>query len=442
MAVDSLSVSAAEWPRELSDADIENIMPIEQTDARWPAPPVHDRAADELPYATCALDAPPPEPIGWGARDFLLARELGLFVGEDGSFKSTCALHVAGAQAGGYAVFGRFRTEARPALYVSEEDPPGVLAQRLEALVKGHGWDRARVLANVHFLAMTGVSLANVAWQAQLRAEVDRLNAGLVILDPWAELIEGSENENSDMRPFIKFTRSLAQPTGATPLVVHHLGKAAEGKRPADRIRGATALRHASRSTYHFEDRGDCIGVECLKLSRARKLPPFTLTRRIETDPENRAMWKSARLIAVSPHERATRFVLDMLRLEPGANTTEVKKAAADKGVRGEDVSNAIVTLERGGAIAFDKGAKGAKLWKLAGESESASSLPTAYGQGGQAEKSVVAQVAQGCPGQPHTSRSGTPSVVAPLKRGQPQGASDSVVARPSAELYETSEGA
>jgi len=368
-AGDAAASCSAVTERKLSDDDIEDIMPVDDREARISvvrdgAPAAASPAPDdaELPHAIRALDAPPPEPIGWAVEGLILAGELALFAGEGGSFKSTVGLHIAAAAAGGYPVFGRFRTEARPVLYVSEEDDAGILAHRLEAIVVGHGWDRARSLGNVHLLARAGASFTDEAWQEHLLDEVLRVDAGLVFLDPWCDLLGAlDENSNSEVRPVIKYLRSLTA-VGATPTVLHHVGKAAEGKRSADRIRGASALLHASRSIYYFEDRGDSIGIECLKLSRAPKLPAFTITRRIESAPDNRAMWRSAKFTAVSPRQRATQFVLDELRREP-ATTTALKEAAKGKAVSGEDVGRALAVLSDGGQIAFDPGPRGAKHW-------------------------------------------------------------------------------
>jgi RecA-family ATPase len=183
---------AAVDERTLSKADLDDIMPVEKVQRR-PAvvqrrPPAEKESAT-LPSAIRALDAPKPEAIGWAVEGLILAGELALIAGEGGSFKSTVALHIAAAAAGGYPVFGRFRTEARPTLYVSEEDDAGILAHRLEAIVIGHGWDRARSLGNVHILARAGASFTDPTWQDHLLDEIARVDAGLVFLDPWCDLL-------------------------------------------------------------------------------------------------------------------------------------------------------------------------------------------------------------------------------------------------------------
>jgi len=347
---------AQSW--EPSADDIDFAMPADE-----PAPLALAREAGvQLPQAICALDAPPPEPITWAVDGLFLEREIGLLAGEGGSWKSTIGLHITAAAAGGYPVLNRFPTTPQPVLYVSEEDDAGVIGHRLEAIVVGQKWERDRSLRNVHILARAGASFTDPAWRAHLLGQICRLGAGLVFFDPWCDLLGGlDENSNTEVRPVIKYLRSLTE-VGATPVVLHHVGKASDGKRSADRIRGASALLHGSRSIYFLEDRGDAIGIECLKLSRAPKLPPFTIARRIDSEPGNRAMWRSARFSAVSPKERATQFVLDELR-DGSANTTDLKKAAVGKGVSGEDIGRALVALHESGEIAFEPAPRNEKRW-------------------------------------------------------------------------------
>src|SRR5690606_35568539 len=100
--------------------------------------------SESLPPATRALDAPPCEPPEWIIGDVWPAGEVGLIVGDGGAFKSSAALHIAGAIAGGYQVFERFSTVRRPVLIVSAEDSASVILMRLEAFIAGHSWDRER----------------------------------------------------------------------------------------------------------------------------------------------------------------------------------------------------------------------------------------------------------------------------------------------------------
>jgi AAA domain len=336
-------------------------------------PRLADRGnATPLPRAIRAIDAPPQPPIEWLVEDLWTKGDIGLIVGDGGAFKSSAALHMAAAIAGGYSVFGRFRSQQRPVLIVSAEDSAGVILMRLEAFIVGQGWDRTRVLSNIHFFASDEVSLTNVRWQAHLLAEAKRLDAGFVILDPMAELIDGDENSNTDVRPVIKFVRSLTSATGASVAVVHHAGKAGPEKRTLDRIRGASALASAARVILFFEFKPEGVRVENLKMSRAERLEPFVLQRTIEHQQGNRAMWTAASLGYANAkrieRDRSETFVLSQLRLlHPERITTSRFRqiARVAPGIRNEDLGSALTRLTTAGLIEKLEGPRNAAMWGL-----------------------------------------------------------------------------
>lgn len=328
-------------------------------------------ADDETGRATCALNAPPAEPIGWLAVDFWTRGDIGVIAGEGGSFKSTTALHLACAVAGGYAAFNRFPTERRPVLILSAEDGPDVVQMKIEAMCAGQGWDRERVLSNVHYRATDAASLTDPRWQAWLRSEARRLGVGLLVLDPWAELITGNESDNSEQRATVKFLRSLTRESGAAIAIVAHATKpTADARRVLDRIRGASALRDAAR-VVHFCERSDdgIITIRNPKLSRATTLPSFVIEAAIEHEPHNRAAWTSARLtlktVSAQKESLAEAFVLAQLERSPGLGSTELRKAATGTGVSAAEVAEALNSLEANGRIEYEAGPRGAKHWRV-----------------------------------------------------------------------------
>jgi len=310
------------------------------------------------------------EPPGFHVDGLVLEDEINFTTGDGGAMKTLETLAISVAVAGGYPAFGRFKVRQTPVLIISEEDPGEVIGNRLRALVEGYGWDPA-LLANVHVLAREGVTLEDSGWQAHIRAEIERTGAGLVVLDPWAELTRGKENANDDQKPNIRFMRSLNR-EGVTVLAVHHAGKAYEGQRALDRsLRGASALNAAARSIFLLERTELGVAVKCLKMSRAEKPSPFVLEAHIESDPDKRTVWRSARLTYLEQHEAdantAEAFVETNLGQYGTLNSSALKELAKGSGLRAVDVSAAIKTLETVNRIAFEPGARGAKNWYLTG---------------------------------------------------------------------------
>lgn len=365
---------------------------------------------NHLPIAVSALEIGDLEPPSFLISDFLPAGEITLLVSDGGVGKTTLALSIALAIAGGenFLGFSGFRVKSPgPVLIVSEEDGGGVLGNRLEAMVRGHGWEREKILGRIHILAQQGVRLDDPAWQEQLLAEVERIGARLVVLDPLAELTLTEEDSNSGIKHVVRFLRVISSQTGAAVLLLHHFGKRVEGKRQLDRIRGASALNAAARAIHSLERTGGGLEVECLKMSRASRPRNFKVRLEIQTDPSNSSRWAHACLTHASlggDTEAARRLVIELLREHGTLNTSEVKEFAKGKGVSAQRISEAIKELAAEGTTRFDLRPKGAKKWYLVEFAQASSEQP------GQARLPRLPTPL----GQPEKG----PSVVTPLKGG------------------------
>jgi hypothetical protein len=336
------------------------------------------------PRAASIAELPPTEPVVWAVADWATACEPVLVVGDDGGGKSTILTAVLAAHAAGALAFDRFGAVPGPVLLISEEDRAEVIANHVAAIVRGHGWDWNLVRARFHILALAGVQLDEATWAAHVLEEVARLRPVAVGLDPLADLSAGEENSNDETRPVKRLLRQIGM-LGATPYVVHHAGKAVEGKRKRDRVRGASALLAAVRSAWWIEPCQVGIMVECLKLSRAERPEPFVVSRDIETDPDNPGAWHTARLAYVSAHQAeedaADRFVLDTLARYPFTMSTEIREMAKGTGISAPQIAASVQRLRLLRRIAFRPGKRNSKRWYR----PDVTNLPENVGQVGQA---------------------------------------------------------
>lgn len=301
-------------------------------------------AEEQFPHAERACDITADAPVPWLEYGEVPAGEITLIGGDPGSGKTGYTLKLAAKKA----------AEGLVVLVVSGEDPGPVLQNRLTAIAVGHRWDVAAVLGNIHVLALAGVQLIETRWQLHLLAEVERVGAGLVIFDPLFDLSGTDEDKNIAQRPVINFCRLLIRQTGATVIMVHHFGKAGEGKRKVDRLRGATAWLGAARAVYAVEARDDGVAIECLKLSRAPRPPTYVLERAVVTDPANVGTWVSAtfhrRALRAADLDLAETWILEQLALAGAPlTTTELRKLALGTGSSREDLGVALHRLEGAG---------------------------------------------------------------------------------------------
>lgn len=326
------------------------------------------RLISSLPEPLPAGHVEASKPPGFRVADLMLEGEVGLIYADPGAFKTTLALGLACAVAAGEPIFGR-EVKGGKVVYVSEEDDASVLRDRGLAICRGHGYDLARFDRDVLFLARDGFSLDYQDWRDNLLWWSDALEVALVVFDPYAELTLAAENSNDDAKPNIRFFRELTK-RAATVLLLHHAGKAYDGKRKVDRIRGASALYGACRFAFFLSKRqGTRVELECVKMSRAPIPPPLVVDIAIESDPECPTAWLSATLEAVekpvADRADAELAVLESIDEAPGLISTELRQMVAARGVDPTECAKVLRTFEARGIITFEPGERNAKHWHL-----------------------------------------------------------------------------
>lgn len=200
----------------------------------------------------------------------LLAGTPGLIVGPGAAGKTFLALHIAVAVALGQPVCPGEGGSLWPAPQrggvgvILGEDPPGVVARRQDALIRGLGLGDEKVEEldeACDIVADPGADLAMIAKTnrgsyVDLPFSVEFRNfcqgRRLVILDPLAAVAQGlDESSNGDMSALMRRIARIGQETGCAVLVLHHFGKpSGDVLDSADdwgKARGASALTTSVR---------------------------------------------------------------------------------------------------------------------------------------------------------------------------------------------------
>ena len=238
MGIDRSTVTSG--GRMLTPADLKKGKPAKDPDAAI-SPDDWDDDADPL-----ESDGPPfgLVPIGelWDMvpPDFIVAdtiqdRALTAIIGPSGAGKSFVALDMLCSIVTGMKWQGR-DTLHRKVLYVAGEGVAGAI-QRVKAWVETYGHE-AEIQANL-FVIPSAVALHDWGvhqWRT-LRDEIRAREIGLVVLDTWARVTAGmEENSSKEVGHVIKHLDRMRDRTGAGMMVVHHT------TRGTTHGRGSTAL--------------------------------------------------------------------------------------------------------------------------------------------------------------------------------------------------------
>jgi hypothetical protein len=193
------------------------------------------------------IDSAPAEPTGLYRA--IPRPGLTVFAGEPRTLKTMCSFQLGLSSAAGLSFLDRVPDQAGSFLYVSEEGSRPALADRARR-------QRDYLPApseRVRILHRAGVVFTDVrSWQL-VRDEVAQLaDAGAVVLDTFAALMEGDENSVKDVRDNLRPVQRLIADYEVAVVLVHHVNKYGDG-RSGRRLRGSSALWGACDSIWHFE---------------------------------------------------------------------------------------------------------------------------------------------------------------------------------------------
>ena len=203
------------------------------------------------------LEKPAPHRI-WFVDPYIPHREVTLLSGDGGIGKSLLGLQLCGAAAAGREWMG-IATRSCPSLYISCEDDEDELHFRLECLQKHEPMaklDRLHIIDRAgkeNILAApdlrSGVLKTTPLFQA-IEATVQKIGAGVLVLDAAADLYGGDENNRSQVRSFIQMLRGIALRNDCAVILLSH--PSVDAMKNDRGYSGSTAWNASVRSRLYF----------------------------------------------------------------------------------------------------------------------------------------------------------------------------------------------
>lgn len=221
----------------------------------------------------------PPTEMDWLVKGLIPAKSWGFVAGEPGSGKTWLILDVALALATGRPLFDRFPVpRPRKVLLILAEDDEDAVRQRFVQLIEGHAMLRDWVEDRIQLLVRPGLSLDELREDLELEKLIADEGIDVVIVDPFAEVFHGEENDKAEVQAALSPYSELCDRLGITFILTHHYRKssAERGHRLATRLRGSSYLVGWRRMLLTLDYKRDWTWVEG-ELKNARSFDPFGL---------------------------------------------------------------------------------------------------------------------------------------------------------------------
>lgn len=193
------------------------------------------------------------EPNVWG--DFLWPSSIHLLSGEPGVGKTTLLYNLALKACCGESFLGIPFASALKCLYLDLETPYKLRARKLHIISEGKMPD------HLGFIASANIE-HDLGWLSDI---VKEHGFNLIIVDTINEAFNTvNEDDNSEANRQMGLTRKLVDDTGASVLLVQHIGKG-ESTKGVFRARGASARPASADVVLNLEGSGDVIKLEMVK---------------------------------------------------------------------------------------------------------------------------------------------------------------------------------
>lgn len=321
----------------------------------------------------------PRPPLTYLVGGLFAEQSLSSVLGSPGDLKSMICLDAAVCVAGGLPWLSPrpeqtnactpFATTQAPVLCVDLDNGPRRMAERLEALARGHDVSPG---APLHYVSLPEPwpDATDPEALALLESAINTVAARLVVVD-CLRGISGRVDENAaEISLVLAGLRRVIDHTGAAMVLIHHQRKAgSSGNRAGDSIRGHSSIEAALDLALLVQRTGDAVSIRSIK-DRGAPVQPFSGLFVWEHHPGTTELSR-ARFFGLSPDDDPLADELDSEILEaigedPGLKMGElierVKGAVAEAGVN--RVRRRVQSLETADQLQIVDGPRNAKcLW-------------------------------------------------------------------------------
>ena len=228
-------------------------------------PPEDDEGRPELPRAPSRIEVVGPQvifaplpPMNWALKGLSLGQGRPMLVAGYGASAKTLAMQsMAVAIAAGRPVWGHFACEPLKVLHFDFEMGDRDTFHRYQRIARGMGIAPAELEGRlfVNSAPMRQLYTTSDGAEAEYTRLIREGDFHLVIIDSLRASAPGVDENASSVREFVDMWTRISLSTGAAIVIIHHSGKATEGRDQRALARGSSAIFDASGAVLNLSRR-------------------------------------------------------------------------------------------------------------------------------------------------------------------------------------------
>jgi hypothetical protein len=343
-----------------------------QTSSGWDAFDLADVISEEIP------------PIRWLVKPYLPRPSVTAWFGKAKAMKSLLVLDMCLHVAGGYPWLvsdpsGKDGIEVSPArvVWLDLENGALTLKRRMKAFASALGMSEDRERLQAYSMPNPWPDLSKIENTVSLITRLTALgDIGILVIDHLGQVF-GPVDENSPLASQIMGSiRQISEACNLAIILIHHSrkGQGKDGGALEDQLRGSGAILAGVDTAFLIErDKTDKTQLKFIPVATRGPDAPNVSARFSFEQDENLDLTQARfwRMVWRTDFVKAHDAILEVLE-ESKKNYTQLISAVkqVEPGISDQKIREAIAVLEGTKEIYFVGAAKGAKIYRLAGENE------------------------------------------------------------------------
>lgn len=287
----------------------------------------------------------------WIIEKLIPTKSVCVITGKRGTLKTFITLQMAYSIATGCEFLNKFSTRKGKIIYLDKENGVGIMKQRTYMIKKGMEIEDKDI--PVGFICFSQLKIDRFSDINFIEKLIEKEKPILLIIDTYRRAISYDENDAGEVsKLFVDTLRPLVEKNDLSIILIHHNRKgSSESADEMDELRGSSDLANYSDIIIKLERNSNTLVLKQLKNRNAQEEPPIKIFNEFGDDYVK--LWYEGEFIKKN---RSERFAEDIIiwcstNYIKEFETKQIKELALQKGVKKNNMHNALLDLQSRGII-------------------------------------------------------------------------------------------